>query len=522
MDATTNVITNLAAPAEPMYLHLSITDPEVAAAIGEAGEGRERQEFALTALRVGILSLRAARGTVDGATVRHEGDRLVSAMREQLAGFRASVDQTLSGTLRQYFDPASGLFAERVQRLVRHDGDLANVVGQQVEAARRAFDGLFDQHLGEQSELQRLLSADHDNAFPQALREQVNGALRQQGDTITAEFTLDRPESALSRLVRELEQRHGNLERALGEKVGSVVAEFSLDDEHSALSRLKRGVETVQQEIGAQFSLDNPESGLTRIVQQLDRFEQQQREQAQAFEVKVTGLLQALVTRREQARRSNAHGAEFEARVGETLRECCVPADDVIEECGSTTGLVSRCKIGDFVITLGPDTAAPGARIVVEAKAREVFTLKQTLAEADEARRNRDASVCLFVHAARTAPAGLPDLHRHGHDVVVVWDEDDPLTDVRLKAGYLVARALAIRAAAREEEGASLAEMDAAIEAIRQQLAGFEEIGTSAQTVIRGGEKIAGRAAGMRVKLEAQLTLLQRVSQQLKGDVAAR
>ena len=189
MDATTNVITNLAAPAEPMYLHLSITDPEVAAAIGEAGEGRERQEFALTALRVGILSLRAARGTVDGATVRHEGDRLVSAMREQLAGFRASVDQTLSGTLRQYFDPASGLFAERVQRLVRHDGDLANVVGQQVEAARRAFDGLFDQHLGEQSELQRLLSADHDNAFPQALREQVNGALRQQGDTITADFT---------------------------------------------------------------------------------------------------------------------------------------------------------------------------------------------------------------------------------------------------------------------------------------------------------------------------------------------
>ena len=35
--------------AEPLYLHLSITDPEVAHALAEAGEGRDRQELALTA-----------------------------------------------------------------------------------------------------------------------------------------------------------------------------------------------------------------------------------------------------------------------------------------------------------------------------------------------------------------------------------------------------------------------------------------------------------------------------------------
>ena len=32
---------------EPLYLHLSITDPETAQALTEAGEGRDRQEFAL-------------------------------------------------------------------------------------------------------------------------------------------------------------------------------------------------------------------------------------------------------------------------------------------------------------------------------------------------------------------------------------------------------------------------------------------------------------------------------------------
>ena len=66
--------------------------------------------------------------------------------------------------------------------------------------------------------------------------------------------------------MRELTERHGNLERALGERVGSVVAEFSLDNKESALSRLVGRVDQAQGQISAQFSLDNPDSGLTRIV----------------------------------------------------------------------------------------------------------------------------------------------------------------------------------------------------------------------------------------------------------------
>src|SRR4030095_8223241 len=101
--------------------------------------------------------------------------------------------------------------------------------------------------------------------------------------------------------------------------------------------------------------------------------------------------------------------------------------------------------------------------IVIEAKARGVCTLKTTLEEADLARRNRSASVCLFVHSSQTAPAGLPELHRWGPDIVVIWNADDPATDVRLKAAYLLAKALCVRANQHdEEEAASLAEMDVA------------------------------------------------------------
>lgn len=504
--------------SEPMYLHLSITDPEVVQTLTEVGESRDRQELALTALRIGVLSLRAARGTVDGATVRSEGERLLVTLEERLSSHRQVLDEALGGTLRAYFDPSSGSFTERVQRLLHKDGELAGLIGGQVDAARRTLDTLFQQHLGEDSELRRLLSPEQGNEFMAALHAQLTQALQRQGEAITAEFTLDRPESALSRLVRELKDRHGDLERNLGEKVASVVGEFSLDDENSALSRLVGRVESAQSQISAQFSLDNPESGLTRIVQRIESLERAQTERSREFELRVTGILEKLVVRRDESRRGTQHGNEFEARVGEQMQASCIEGDDVLDAVGATTGTVPRSKVGDFVVTLGPDSAAPGAAIVVEAKARDGMTLKATLEEADEARRNRGASVCLFVHAARTAPAGLPELRRWGNDIVVIWDEDDAATDIRLKAAYQAAKALAVRAGRDgEEEAASLAEMDAAIEAIRKQIAGFEEIQTTARTVINGGEKIHNRARIMGEEIERRLLTLQDHARRLRA-----
>ena len=489
-----------------IYLHLSVVDPDCVTALSEAKEGRERQELALMALRIGVLSLKAARGAVDGAAIRHEGGRLLGTLEERLNKHRELLDETLGGTLRSYFDPTSGSFMERIQRLLKQDGDLATVIGGQVETARRTLDTMLQQHLGEDSALQSLLSPEEGNAFIEAIRGQMSMTLQQQSETIAGEFSLDRPDSALSRLVRELKDRHGDLERNLGERVTSVVGEFSLDNKDSALSRLVGRVEQAQGQISAQFSLDNPESGLTRIVQRLERFETEQTKRSQEFELRVTSMLERIVTRRDDARRSTIHGNEFEQRVGEQLQAHCLSADDVFDAVGDTSGVIPRSKVGDFVVTLGPDSAAPGAGIVVEAKASGVYTLKATLDEADVARRNRSASVCLFVHSAQTAPAGVPELQRWGSDIVVVWDAEDPATDVRLKAGYLLAKALCVRANQHDaEEAASLAEMDLAIEAIRKQISGFEEIKTSARTVVNGGEKILNRARLMEEEIARRL-----------------
>ena len=521
MDAHTMVVSPDDTPTrtgvEPLYLHLSVTDPESVAALVEVNEGRERQEFASMALKIGILSLKAAKGTVDGAEIRHEGERLLDTLEERLGKHRQVLDEALGGTLRSYFDPTSGMFSDRVQRLLRQDGELATVIGTQVAQARASLDQLLAQHLGDDSPLRQMLSPEEGNAFIAAVRSQVSQALELQSQAIAGEFSLDRTDSALSRLVRELQERHGILERNLGERVTSVVGEFSLDNKDSALSRLVGRVELAQGQISAQFSLDNPESGLTRIVRKLEQFEATQTERSREFELKITSQLERLVTRRAEAKRSTLHGNEFELLVGEQLQNQCLAAGDVFDPVGETSGVIPRSKVGDFVITLGSDSAAAGAAIVVEAKASGAYTLKGTLEEADIARRNRSSAVCLFVHSTQTAPSGLPELQRWGHDIVVIWDSEDPSTDVRLKAGLLLAKALCIRAGQQgEAEAASLAEMDGAIEAIRKHITGFEEIRTTARTVVNGGEKILKRAQIMEDEIDKRLLTLGKQLERLR------
>src|ERR1700693_1420576 len=52
-------------------------------------QGAEREEYALCALRIGLLSLRHARGQIDADVVKHEGDRLLSDLKQALEANRS-------------------------------------------------------------------------------------------------------------------------------------------------------------------------------------------------------------------------------------------------------------------------------------------------------------------------------------------------------------------------------------------------------------------------------------------------
>ena len=198
--------------------------------------------------------------------------------------------------------------------------------------------------------------------------------------------------------------------------VDAVKAQFSLDNENSALSRLVAQVDAAQKKITTEFSLDDDKSALSRLRHEL-------LSHVQHIQKIVTGLQ----ARKEEAALSTRHGGAFEDAVCELLAEEARDLGDIGTSCGTTVGRISHCKVGDFTAELGPERA-PGKRIVVEAKAEKGYDISDARAELAKARDNRGAEVGLFVFAKACAPTGLRPFTRHGNDVLVVWDVEDLTT----------------------------------------------------------------------------------------------
>src|SRR5689334_22077856 len=108
-------------PYDAIRLELVVRDPDLDGELEAFPEGRRRDEFALGALKIGVLAISQAQGRIDADIVRNEGDHLIASLAAQLTTHQGQITAQLAGTLREYFDPTSGRFNERVERLIRQD-----------------------------------------------------------------------------------------------------------------------------------------------------------------------------------------------------------------------------------------------------------------------------------------------------------------------------------------------------------------------------------------------------------------
>jgi len=472
------------APAGTLRLDLEINDPECVDALTSLPEGRARNDFARQALRIGIIAMRQAQGRIDGESVRNEGERVIGALAATLSDYRAQTEVLLQGTLKAYFDPSDGRFSERVERLVKQDGELERVMRAQIENNQRAITDVLTEYIGEGSPLLQLLTPDESNRFLAGLKQSLETTLSGQSGQILREFSLDNPDSALARLIRELKLRHGELTGDLARQIEAVVGEFSLDKDDSALSRLVRRVELAQKQISSEFSLDADNSALARLKRELLGVLDAHQQRNDAFQAQVQEALSNMRVRKEEAARSTLHGRSFQDEGFRVVQRLSEQAGDIADDVGDSTGIIPRCKTGDCVVTLGADCAAAGAHVVVEFKEDASYNLKSTLEEAETARKNRGAAIGLFVHSRRTAPAGMNEFSRHGNDIVVVWDAEDETTDVLLRAGMMVAKALCVRAGvAAQGRSVELVGIESSVRAIEKQCEKFEAIRTKCNTI---------------------------------------
>ncbi|MGP0064778.1 MAG: hypothetical protein ACLQGP_14415, partial [Isosphaeraceae bacterium] len=500
-----------------------------------------REDFASSALRVGVLAIKQASGVVDARAIRNEADRLVQILRDSLGQHTTSLSNDLRTILQRYFDPNDGEFPQRVDRLIRRDGELESLLARHLNGDGSTLAQTLETHFGESSPLLQVLSPDHRRGILAALKETVNAVLMDHGKHITGQFSLDDKGSALSRLVCEITDKNGVLQKslkddmekirkefsldhgdgALARLVASVeranktiLAEFSMDDEKSALSRMRSFLEQTNQNIDASLSLDDDDSSLSRLRRELLNVVGELKRGNDDFQRDVRLHLETFQARRQEAARSTTHGFAFEEAAGEFIGDEARRLNDLFEVTKDSSGSISRKKIGDYVAILGAESRAPGARIVFESKEDKSYTVNRAIEDLRVARENRTAQVGVFVWSKSAAPENLEPLTRHGQDILAVWDANDPSSDVILKAAISLARLMAVQErVASEETAADIAEVESCLTTIARELSVLDEINTMANTVKNNGEKIMTKAGSLKRKIEDRIeTLTEHVS----------
>jgi len=521
---------------EAVHIDINVTDGDSVRELMIRQAGRERDEYSLCALRIGLLSLKHARGQIDADAVKREGDRLLQDLGKSLESYRAQLNDNVTSVLKEYFDPNNGRFQERLERLVKKDGDLELLLRRQIGVDGSELAKTLAAHVGEHSPIMTLLDPEESTGLVQAVRNSAEEVSQAERAIILAEFSLDNKDSALSRMVAELTEKNGQLSGDLTLKVDEVVKEFSLDAEDSALSRLVRKVEAAQRTITDEFSLDNDGSALARmsgllnlatdainnnltldkegsalarLKRELVEILKSHEDKATSFQRDVTSALEAMKARREESLRSTTHGRQFEEVVVEFVQGVAEKAGDIATATGNTTGSIKSCKVGDATVELGPDCLAKGTKYVIEAKEHASIDLSKARAEIDRARKNRGASVGVFVFSKRTAPANQEPLLRYGNDIFVIWDAEDMNNDVILKSALGLAKALCVRESkTRDAEAADFQAIDAAILAIEKEAKRLESMKTWTETITNNGSKILDEIRKMSAALERQIQVL--------------
>ena len=507
---------------DELSLNLHITDQDMISELIAFPEGRNRNEFAISAMRIGILSIKQSEGQIDTAAIRNEGELLVAEISKQLGEHQSSLMSQMTNSIKEYFDPKDGRFNERLERLLSEDGELEQVLRKQLGSEESELTKTLSTIVGESSPLMKALDPESTNGILNKIHETVNGNLQAGAEHILKEFSLDSEASALSRLVSEITKKHGKLTDDLQGSIKEVVNEFSLDDENSALSRLVKRVEDAQGKISSEFSLDTETSALARMKREMLDVLDTHKKESNAFQQEVREALADMKARKEESKRSTTHGDVFEQELFNVVNTIHKNSDDIVTSTGNTTGSIKNSKKGDIVIELGHEHLAAGSKIVIEAKESSSYDLSKALAEINEARKNRNAEIGIFAFSSESVDDSTEPFTRYGNDLVIVWNSQDSQSDIYLQAAISVAKALCSRKSKHHADTTvDFNSIDNAINQIGKQLEGLDAIHRMASTIENNGEKIIRKTGSMKKAISKELETLEERTKEASSVIEA-
>jgi len=288
-------------PQAVLELHLHVIDPEVIAELEKNPAGSDRERFALSALRLGVLALRQARGELDASVVREAGQKILHDLESLLKDEGSKLTGNLAVALKQYFDKDSGELPRRLESLLKQDGEFERFLRQHLGPDTSTLAQTLNHHL---QPILRLLDPQEAQGVQARIQQLLDKAIQEQRNQVLREFSLDSNDSALARLLHKVTDENGKLTKDVRGLVDELAEEFSLDKEDSALSRLVKKVEDAQGLIGKSLTLDDENSPLSRLKRELQVTIDGLTKSNSDFQAKVLEALAKLQAQRETAAKS--------------------------------------------------------------------------------------------------------------------------------------------------------------------------------------------------------------------------
>ena len=281
----------------------------------------------------------------------------------------------------------------------------------------------------------------------------------------------------------------------------------------SVLSRIeaivKNKLEETVKSVTEQFSLDKEGSSMSRVKKLFDDKVSEIKSGNEKFFSDLKTHLGMKEIRVEAAEKGTQKGRDFESMLYSKVAILGQQLQDSTENVTGAIGKIPRSKVGDYVITLGETSGAPGSRLVVESKKEQGYKLNKATEEIKEAKENREAVSGIFVFAKGYEPVENGDFRIDGNDFYCTVDESDIEQNkslIFLEAAYKIARVNIITEIRKEKIGKI--DLSAVRKNIRQMFEQAKELAdviTKARTVKSHGETIENVAGKLKEELEKRI-----------------
>lgn len=440
----TDLDVRVTATAAAIDAHIVDVRPDALAVFAELAPAQQRQ-LAADAWSIGLRALGNARAVAQESRLAEIGDRLVADLDAKLGRQLCAHQDALAASLAKFFDPTDGSVSRRLTEFVADEGALARQLGKHIGPHRSVLADTLAQLVGDASPLLRRLAPDGDESVVKAIEDRLAHAVAGSQRELERALDPNAEEGPIRRFMLSLREDLAKAELDRDQQLAAALAALDANNESSLISRLFRETQQARHTLLAAINPESPDSPMAAIRTSLEELITRNAARQEQLATETREAIARLDTRRTHQAKAPVGGLSFEDAVARIVVDTLGDGPYIAEPTGATAGSVARCKKGDLVVRFTGETAFAGANVVFEAKRDASYNLVRALDELEQAKKNRDAGVGVFVMATTHAPAGFPRFARHGSNVVVQWDESDPTTDVYLRCALFLGMGLVRR-----------------------------------------------------------------------------